>query len=659
MSRLKDLFMEIEETDDFGSDDAIEVYADSVKQALELAARELGKDISMLDYDILAKGTAGILGMGRQPYKLLVRPISSGDEHDDLQELERKLSSHVPEIAINEARDIDSTFKIRVSRSGIWLTVIPLKGKGKTLDATQINNKLYSMRIMNADNGAIEKAVKKSNGKPIRIGESSSNPDLDSRMTVNVTEDEMRVYVHFVPPRFNGRHMEYDEIIDALRSAGVEWGIKEKEIQEYLDAMDYSSPLLAAEGQRARNGRDAYVDFKIRVDKSRTKFEEDESGKVDFRNLELLENVVVGQVLAVKVPAEEGVQGRTVTNRIIPAKSGRDYAIQYGKGTILSTDGMELTAEINGQVVYKRNKISVEPLYVVNGDVSLETGNIVFLGSVIVSGNVQDNFVVKAAGNVEVRGSVQKAFIEAEGDIIVHMGISGREEARIESTGGSIFAKFIQGANVISENDVVVPEGIMQSNVDAGGRIYCNGRRAKIIGGLIRAGNEVNARYIGGEGATKTEVRVGINPKVLQQTSELEKIKAKIENEMESLNKNLITLTNQKKVSKLSEDKEKMFEDLSSRKQKHDSRLNEINLELEELQAYITMLEHKGKICAEKTVYPGVDIFIKNEKFSVKDEYNYIKFTLEGEEIRLSEYEPPVFVEGQQRIATLVHRRRR
>jgi uncharacterized protein (DUF342 family) len=501
--------------------------------------------------------------------------------------------------------------------------------------------------------------VKKAAGKPVRIGESASNPDLDSRVNINVTEDEMKVYAHFSPPRFNGCHLEYDEVIDALRSAGVEWGIREREIRDYLEAMDYSSPLLAAEGQRPRNGRDAYVDFKIRVDKSKTRFEEDESGKVDFRNLELLENVVVGQVLAVKVPAEEGVQGRTVTNRIIPAKSGKDTSIQYGKGTILSADGMELTAEINGQVVNKRNRISVEPLYVVNGDVSLETGNIVFLGSVIVSGNVQDNFVVKAAGNVEGKGSVQKAFIEAEGDVIVHMGISGRDEARIESTGGSIFAKFIQGANVVSENDVVVPEGIMHSNVDAGGRIYCNGRRAKIIGGLIRAGDEINARFIGGEGATKTEVRVGINPKVLQQITELETLKAKIGAEMETLGKNLSTLTNQRKVSRLSEEKEKMYEELSSRKQKHDSRLNEINLELEELQAYINMLEHKGKICVEKTVYPGTDIFIKNERFSLKDEYNYIKFTLEGEQIRLSEYEPPVFVEGQQRISTLVQRRRR
>jgi uncharacterized protein (DUF342 family) len=39
----------------------------------------------------------------------------------------------------------------------------------------------------------------------------------------------------------------------------------------------------------------------------------------------------------------------------------------------------------------------------VGGDVSLETGNIVFLGSVIVQGSVLDNFEVKAAGTLRLK----------------------------------------------------------------------------------------------------------------------------------------------------------------------------------------------------------------------------------------------------------------
>ena len=82
---------------------------------------------------------------------------------------------------------------------------------------------------------------------------------------------------------------------------------------------------------------------------------------------------------------------------------------------------------------------------------------------------------------------------------------------------------------------------------------------------------------------------------------------------------------------------------------------DEINLSLEELKAYLTMLEQKGKVCIEKSIFPGVEIYIKDKRFNVKDPYGYVKFSLEGTDIRLSEYEPPDLGEAQKLIA----RRRR
>ncbi|MFC1671136.1 FapA family protein [Spirochaetota bacterium] len=663
MSKLKDLLLEIDNGgmgDRAGLDeDSVEVFADSVKQALSLASEDLGVDISKLDYEILEKGTRGFFGMGRQPYKVLVMPSDVNAEYDNLDEVERKLSKeHTPTVTMGDQKNVDGSFKVRVTKSGIWLTIIPRVGRGKNVQSIDVNNKLYSMKITEPNNAKVDKEVKSPSGKPVKIGDWSPNPDYDSTINIELTEDEMHAYVHFVPPRFFGRHLEYDEIIESLRGSRILTGLKEDEIKKYLEEMDYSHPLLAAEGTRARNGNNAFIDYKVKIDKTDINFEEDESGKVDFRNLELLENVVVGQLLAVKVPAEEGVPGRTVTNKVLPAKQGKDSPMRYGKGTILSEDGTELTAEINGQVVFKAGRISVEPVYVVNGDVSLETGNIVFLGSVIISGNVQDNFVVKAAGNIEVKGTVQKAFLEAEGDIIIYQGISGREDAKIESTGGSIYAKFVQNTNLIAEKDVVIPEGVLHSNVDAGDKIYCTGRRARIVGGLIRAGREVNARFIGGSAETKTELRVGINPKILQQLSELDNVKEKNEKELEEVSKNLKTLTGQRKSSggKLPKEKEKMFSELTSRNKKMVGRIEEIDSELSELNEYISMLEHKGKVCAEKSIYPGVDIYIKDQKFFVKDEYKHVKFTLEGSEIKVSEYDPPEISEGR-RLMTLSRRR--
>ncbi len=657
MAGLKELFLEFDDIDDDQNDDSVEVYADSVKQAIQLASHELNADVSMLDYEIIRKGTKGFLGFGRQPYRVVVRKASINSDHQDLDELEARLSAHVPGVVLEEKKHQDGTFKIRVTRSGIWLTVTTPKGKGRPVEPSIVNTRLYAMRISNADTALIEKTVKNASGEPAKIGDWTPNPDFDSRLKIEISEDEMKAYLHFTPPRYYGRNLDLEEVMSALKLSGVVFGINEEKLKEYLENMDYSYPLLGAEGQRPKNGRDAKIDYKVRINKANIKFEEDESGKVDFRNLELLENVVVGQVLAVKIPPEKGTPGRTVTNKVIPVKPGRDISIQFGKGTILSQDKTELTAEINGQVVFKRNRISVEPVYIISGDVGLETGNVNFLGSVIVSGNVLDNFVVKAAGNIEVKGTVQKAFIEAEGDIIVHQGISGRDEAIVESTGGSVYAKFIQNAKVISENNVIVPEGVLHANVDAGESIISIGRRARIVGGLIRAGSDVNARFLGADVATKTSIFVGVNPKVLQQISELEKSKAEIVAELEDVKKNITTLANQKKVSKLSAEKEALLQDLENRSEKGNLRIEEIKTELEELETYIAMLDQKGKVCAEKKIFPGVDINIRNQKFVVKDEYNYIKFSLEGDDIRLSEYEPPKLGEGQ-RISTLVSRRR-
>jgi len=661
MDKLKNFLGGLNNSDSKEDDGAVEVYADSVRQALELASLELEVDVDYLDYEIVKKGTSGFFGFYREPYHLIIRKLELNADHTDLDEIERKLSGdHLSTLDSKEKKHLDGIFTVRVLKSGIWLTVFPEKGNGKPIDATQVSNKLFSMRHTSADLKFVEKIVSEKTGEPVKIGDWTANPEYDSMMTAEITEDEMRAFAHFTPARYTGKHMELDEVLEILKNSGAVSGVQEKDIVKYLEEMDYSQPLLAAKGTLPYNGKDAYVDYKVRTESSSVKFKEDpDTDQVDFKELELLENVVIGQILAVKVPAEEGIPGRTITNKILPAKSGKDNAIKFGKGTILSEDGLELSAEINGQVVYKHGKISVEPVYVVGGDVSLETGNIVFLGSVIIHGSVQDNFSVKAAGNIEVKGTVQKAFLEAEGNILVRQGISGREEAKVESTGGSIIAKFIQNANIVAEDNVIVPEGILHSNVDAGEKIISLGRRARIVGGLIRAGSEVNARMLGAEVSTNTEIRVGINPKILQEIKELHNEIENLTEEHENNAPNLKNLSLQKKQGKLPEEKGALYAELVEQDEEFNERIEELKIEVEELNSYIDMLELNGKVCAEKSIYSGVDVYIKNEEFKIQDEYKNVKIFLEGGKVKIADYEAPADFDGQNKLQTVVPSRRR
>ncbi|MBE8355780.1 DUF342 domain-containing protein, partial [Leptospira interrogans serovar Pomona] len=105
-------------------------------------------------------------------------------------------------------------------------------------------------------------------------------------------------------------------------------------------------------------------------------FREDEAGRVDFKDLDLIEAVVVDQLLAEKIPAEKGKYGRTLFNELLPAKDGADTDLKQGKGTILSEDRSKLTAEVNGQVLFATGRLSVETVYRVNGDIGIKTGNV-------------------------------------------------------------------------------------------------------------------------------------------------------------------------------------------------------------------------------------------------------------------------------------------
>ncbi|HPA73197.1 MAG TPA: Jag N-terminal domain-containing protein, partial [Spirochaetota bacterium] len=231
MSKLKDILLSIQ--DDGNTEGEIEVLADSLKQALELAANDMGADISDLDYEVLEKGTSGLFGMGRRPYRVLVRRAAVAAEHDDLERLESKLAGvSESDLSLGKTdKNVDGSFTIRVLKSGIWLTVNPAKGKGREVNINDVTTRTFAMQMSNVDMKKIEKEVRKASGKPVKIGEWTPRPEWDGTMSIELTEDEMNAYVHFVAPRYAGRNMDFDDVVNALRSNGVVSGIREDEIK--------------------------------------------------------------------------------------------------------------------------------------------------------------------------------------------------------------------------------------------------------------------------------------------------------------------------------------------------------------------------------------------------------------------------------------------
>ncbi|MFW5800248.1 MAG: DUF342 domain-containing protein, partial [Spirochaetota bacterium] len=448
------------------------------------------------------------------------------------------------------------------------------------------------------------------------------------------------------------RILEVDEILQLLDEAGVVFGIKHDNIKKIIDKEVYGVPILVAQGKEPKPGKDAKIEYKFKTDKT-LKYDKDEkTGKVDYNKpKEVFTNVVAGQVLAIKTPATKGIPGRTITNKAIETKDGEDVELIPGENCMLSENGLEIYANIAGRAFLdSQNRVSVEKtLEVTNVDYS--TGNIVFLGSVIVTGDVKDGFSVKAAGDIEVRGNVEKANLESDGSIIIGKGVLGKgqldkngksmKDGAVLKAGDNIQTTFIEHAEVFANNDVIIKENISHSKVDAGGRVICNGRKAYIYGGRIRASQEIYTKNLGIESYTKTIIEAGIDPKSQEKLSQLNAEKESHEQTLMKINVKIQNMKEEEKKGGLSKEKKKMLERMEKAKEEFNITIDEIEQDIADIREWLSKLDTKGKVSVKEVVYPGVEIYIKNvpKPYYVKNEHKRVTFIYDNGFIRAVKFQ--------------------
>ncbi len=627
--------------DEDGARKSLVVEGRSVEEALADAAVQLGVPLKNLEFEVIEKGNPGILGAGRRNWRVRAYPVAAKREVHMPAERD-EADYFVDSAPVVEEKNVDGECFVRLSPDGALLKVSAPQGRGKRVSERQAYDKLLSRAVRAYDEALVAEVVKQASSDYVRVGDYISNPANDALITVEVTDQEMKGFVILTPPGPGGSDLSKDAILAFLRNNRVINGVSEAILQELEDRPRYREPVLAAEGSRPQNGRDSYVQYNFETDKNRHQLKEAADGRVNFKELGLIQNVVAGQPLARKIPPEPGQPGRTVTGKVIPARNGKDMPTPLGRNVHMADDGATLIADINGLVTFIGGKINVEEIFTVPGDVDLKTGNVMFLGTVIVQGNVEDGFSVKASGNIEVRGSVGKCEIIAEGDIIIHQGIAGKGGG-IMQAGKNIWSKFIENTTVEAGENVIVSDGLINTIIVANKKIICQGKRAAIVGGKYRACEEINAKTLGSPvGGTETILEVGYDPKSKEKMDGLQSQALQIKRQAEELDKNIATLNATKKQRKvLPEDKEALLQDYILRREELVAEVRGLAKEIEAIQAYLNGLKTKGRISASGRVYPGVKLVIKDVREDIKTEQKAITFYLENQMIRTTRYEEP------------------
>lgn len=518
-------------------------------------------------------------------------------------------------------------FNVDIHDDGVYLTVqAPTEPGGNIVEAA-VFEELKRQHVETYDRGLVLATMRERTGQAVKIAE-PPQPPVEPEIRVLVSRDRMEAVLQVVLQK-NSLPLTMEMLERKIAASGVAYGI-DRDALERLCRLP-GQEVVFARGLRPVDGENASIQYLVEMEHT-AKPQEQADGRVDFKNLNLFTFVQAGQVLAEKTPPTPGTPGTDVLGNEVAAKPGRDLLMPAGKNVAI--DEQRLVATAAGRIDLQNNKLHVLTVIEVKEDVDLSTGNIEFTGDVIVRGSVQQGMTVKAAGNVEIFGTISGGTVEGR-NVLVKMGIQGMHSGYVKAV-DTVVTQFIENATVHAGGEVLVGEVVLHSKVTAGRRIVVDGRRGIIAGGSIGAGEEIRAKNAGTQMATATELEVGVNPLLREEYQQLRRDLKPKEISLDQTQKAL-TILRAMDQSQMPPDKREMLLKLTKAQfhltgqlEKMKQRLIEIERDLEQMK--------DGRIKIQDTVYPGVKITIGNGIRQIREPMKFASFYLEAGEIKAGTY---------------------
>ncbi len=447
-------------------------------------------------------------------------------------------------------------------------------------------------------------------------------PPVDCEIAVTVTTVCSEVYVTVDPPQNGGKGISYDGIMQKLNEQKICHGINHDEVKRMADQLLYGERILVAEWTPSVNGVDGTITYRFdkHVDLAPV---EDEHGFVDYKNLGLIRTVRKGDVIADITHPTEGEPGIDVRGQTLRQVVGKKASYTIGSNTELTEDGTQIIASIDGNINFKNGTFVVDQVVTIAGNVDVSVGNIVFVGDVIVKGEVMEGFKISSNGNITVFGNVNGATLECDGDVIIKKGcINSKVMAH-----GSVTINFCEHSDIRCDGDLISSNFVI-CNVYCG-NLSIKGTNGGLMGGSYTSLTSVEVSNIGTKNYTPTVLTVGDNALLAEEKNEVLK-------EMEKQKKTLddlilvINFLNEKKkeLHSLPEEKEQILGNACRQKIVMGIELKKLQKRIDEIDTSLSNKQFLSIGC-KGYMYPGVKIIINDAVFKVETEYVRTRVSLD------------------------------
>lgn len=427
----------------------------------------------------------------------------------------------------------------------------------------------------------------------------------DMFVDITVSHDAMNATFTFYKSVGSGERASIEFIKQQIADAGVVKGIDESVIEDSFNRFingELISEVVFATGIIPTDKKSSRIRFFNNEGKSKFSYEVEKGAKL-------------GQIFPSKDKAEDGfdVLGTVMESSGVVSldlKIG-DYILEEKQedGSIL------LISDINGEFKADDKSITMVDRKVLPTDVSVKTGSVKTLCSLIVKGSVNPSLYVVSGGNIKIMGTVQGALISADKNIIVSQGVKGEDKAVLRAK-EKIDVKFIEKANMMSVGDIHIRKAALHTKIISNGKIVFDKTGSKLIGGETFTKRGLMVDEIGSPSGSRTKISFGQDYLVADKINVFEKDVEKIQEDLMKIDQIL-----QRPGAHLSKDKinhlrkQKVF--LMKKLEKKNMRLFLLREKFEE--------HAKSEIIVRKRVYPGVIFESHGRKLEIMNEESQCK----------------------------------
>jgi len=392
----------------------------------------------------------------------------------------------------------------------------------------------------------------------------------------------------FAIPKSQGNVISTETATELLKSVNIVHGVDLNALKLFCSlvcsGMEQQGVPIA-KATPPQHGVDERVEFKVRPNSDRYKFEVMDSNRVIGESLPLIENILAGDEIGRVVPPSDGANGMNVFGLPIPAKDGvmLEELPLLGQNVRWDQELRAYFATISGRVVMDRNIISVSDKFSLTGDVGRRTGSIDFTGDVEISGNVADNYNVRAR-SVKIRGMAGECLIEAENEIAIS-GMSGNYMGAIKA-GGSLKANTLVACFVEVKGDMEILNELSRCVVKCGGAL--NAPSARLEGGECVAFKGVEIMNLGSRRDARTVVVAGRCPFTERLINKHTRELGRKTRKMRRIHRMIAPyLYNIDRLSRLNKTEKDAFRSLSKEYESLAKDTNELKSQLEALRRYL------------------------------------------------------------------------